>query len=117
MHSLGHDRYVVSAGDFGADVAEQLAVMHPDQIATLHLTNISPLHAVFADRSTLDQEAFCYLDTVAVWQRKEGEYIAQQSTKPHTVAPALGDSPAGLAAWLVEKLRAGRIFHSPRTIC
>lgn len=106
MQSLGHDRYVVSAGDFGADVAEQLAVMHPDRIAALHLTNISPLHAVFTDRSTLDQEAFRYLDSVAVWQRKEGAYIAQQSTKPHTIAPALADSPAGLAAWLVEKLRS-----------
>ncbi len=106
MDSLGHDRYIVSAGDFGADVAEQLAAMHPDRIAALHLTNISPLHAVFADRSTLDPEAFRYLDAVAVWQRREGGYIAQQSTKPHTVAPALMDSPAGLAAWLVEKLRS-----------
>jgi hypothetical protein len=43
---------------------------------------------------------------VAVWQRKEGGYIAEQSTKPHTLAPGLADSPAGLAAWLVEKLRS-----------
>ncbi|WP_341676237.1 epoxide hydrolase family protein [Niveibacterium sp. SC-1] len=105
LQSLGHERYVVSAGDFGADVAEQLAVMHPDRIAALHLTNISPLHAVFADRSTLDQEALRYLDSAAVWQRKEGAYIAQQATKPHSLAPALMDSPAGLAAWLVEKLQ------------
>jgi hypothetical protein len=28
----------------------------------------------------------------------------EQSTKPHTLAVGLGDSPAGLAAWLVEKL-------------
>ena len=30
----------------------------------------------------------------------------EQATKPHTLAVALGDSPAGLAAWLVEKLRS-----------
>ena len=29
-----------------------------------------------------------------------------QATKPHTLAAALGDSPAGLAAWIVEKLRS-----------
>ena len=30
----------------------------------------------------------------------------EQSTKPNTLAVALGDSPAGLAAWILEKLRA-----------
>jgi hypothetical protein len=64
----------------------------------LHLTNVSPLHAVFADRSALEAAELGYLDTVAVWQRTEGGYIAEQSTKPHTLAPALADSPAGLAA-------------------
>lgn len=106
MQALGYDRYVVSAGDVGADVAEQLAAMHPERIAALHLTNISPLHAVFADRATLDAHALAYLDTVAIWQRKEGGYIAEQSTKPHTLAAGLADSPAGLAAWIVEKLRS-----------
>jgi pimeloyl-ACP methyl ester carboxylesterase len=36
----------------------------------------------------------------------EGAYAMLQSTKPHTLAVALGDSPAGLAAWIVEKLRS-----------
>jgi hypothetical protein len=30
----------------------------------------------------------------------------EQSTKPHTLAVRLGDSPAVLAAWLVEKLHS-----------
>lgn len=105
MRSLGYRRYVVSGGDVGADVAEQLAVMHPERVAALHLTNISPLHAVFAERSTLDAHHLRYLDAVAAWQRSEGGYIAEQSTKPHTLAPGLADSPAGLAAWLLEKLQ------------
>lgn len=106
MRELGYDRYVVSGGDVGADVAEQLAVLHPDRVAALHLTNVSPLHAVFADRRLLDAEQLRYLDTVAAWQRAEGGYIAEQSTKPHTLAPALADSPSGLAAWIAEKLHA-----------
>ena len=36
----------------------------------------------------------------------EGAYALEQSTKPHTLAPGLNDSPAGLAAWIVEKLRS-----------
>lgn len=106
MQALGYERYVVSGGDVGADVAEQLAVTHPDRVAALHLTNISPLHAVFADRARLDAESLAYLETVAAWQRTEGGYIAEQSTKPHTLAPGLADSPAGLAAWIAEKLHS-----------
>lgn len=104
LNALGYDRYTVSGGDVGADIAEQLAAMHPDRVAALHLTNISPLHAVFADRAALDADDLAYLDKVALWQRQEGGYIAVQATKPHTLAPALADSPAGLAAWLGEKL-------------
>jgi pimeloyl-ACP methyl ester carboxylesterase len=105
LESLGYGRYVLSAGDVGGDVAEQLAGLHPDRVGALHLTNISPLHAVFVDRSALDTEALEYLDRVAVWQRSEGAYIAEQASKPHTLAVGLADSPAGLASWLVEKLR------------
>ncbi|MFI9325191.1 epoxide hydrolase family protein [Kitasatospora aureofaciens] len=106
IKALGYQRYVVSGGDVGADVAEHLAATHPDRVPALHLTNISPLHTVFADRSSLGAEELAYLDTAAAWQRAEGGYIAEQSTKPHTLAPALADSPAGLAAWIVEKLRS-----------
>ena len=37
---------------------------------------------------------------------EEGAYAALQSTKPQTPAYALNDSPAGLAAWILEKFRA-----------
>jgi pimeloyl-ACP methyl ester carboxylesterase len=40
------------------------------------------------------------------WRFKEGGYAIEQATKPHTLAVGLGDSPAGLAAWIVEKLRS-----------
>lgn len=40
------------------------------------------------------------------WGAEEGAYAAMHRTKPQTAATALNDSPAGLAAWIVEKLRA-----------
>lgn len=106
MAALGYSEYTVSAGDVGADVAEHLSAIRPDAVVSLHLTNISPLHAVFADRATLSAPELEYLDVVARWSRAEGAYIAAQSSKPATLAVGLADSPAGLAAWLLEKLHA-----------
>lgn len=40
------------------------------------------------------------------WHAAEGGYNHQQSTRPNTLAVGLGDSPAGLAAWIVEKLHS-----------
>ena len=39
------------------------------------------------------------------WQQSEGGYAHIQGTKPQTLAYGLNDSPAGLAAWIVEKYR------------
>jgi pimeloyl-ACP methyl ester carboxylesterase len=39
------------------------------------------------------------------WQAEETGYHAIQGTKPQTAAYALTDSPAGLAAWIVEKFQ------------
>jgi hypothetical protein len=40
------------------------------------------------------------------WLPKEGAYASIQSSKPQSLAHAMNDSPAGLAAWIVEKFRA-----------
>ncbi|WP_405163986.1 epoxide hydrolase [Nocardia sp. NBC_01499] len=106
LAELGYSRYTVSGGDVGGTVAEILAAQHPDRVAALHLTNIAPVRALTADRSKLPPDAVAYLDRAAQWFRTEGGYIAEQSTRPNTLAVALGDSPAGLAAWIVEKLES-----------
>ncbi|MFE2999826.1 epoxide hydrolase family protein [Nocardia sp. NPDC059246] len=106
LHELGYSRYTVSGGDVGGTVAEILAAEHPDRVAALHLTNIAPRRALTADPATLAPDAAAYLDRSAQWFRTDGGYIAEQSTRPNTLAVALGDSPAGLAAWLVEKLES-----------
>ncbi|MCP2339272.1 epoxide hydrolase family protein [Actinomadura rupiterrae] len=106
LEQLGYPRYALSGGDVGGTVAEILAAEHPDRVAALHLTNIAPLRALTADPAELEPEAAAYLDRAARWFRADGGYIAEQSTRPNTLAVALGDSPAGLAAWIVEKLLA-----------
>ncbi|MEC3976105.1 alpha/beta fold hydrolase [Amycolatopsis sp. H20-H5] len=106
LDELGYPRYTVSGGDVGGTVAEILAAAHPDRVAALHLTNVSPQRAATADPAKLPPDAVAYLGRAAQWFRAEGGYIAEQSTRPNTLAVALGDSPAGLLAWLAEKLEA-----------
>jgi len=106
LDELGYSRYTVSGGDVGGTVAELLAAGHPDRVAALHLTNVAPQRALTADPAKLAPDAAAYLGRSAQWFRTEGGYIAEQSTRPNTLAVALGDSPAGLAAWIVEKLES-----------
>ncbi|GAA4492044.1 epoxide hydrolase [Actinoallomurus oryzae] len=106
LDELGYPRYTVSGGDVGGTVAEILAAEHPDRVAALHLTNVAPQRVLTADPAKLAPGAAAYLGRAAQWFRTEGGYIAEQSTRPNTLAVALGDSPAGLAAWIVEKLES-----------
>lgn len=103
MAALGYDRYVVSAGDVGCDVAEALAAAHPDEVAALHLTDVSQYHFLVDPPTDLTDDERAYVKRGRRWQATEGGYMHEQSTKPRTLAVGLGDSPAGLAAWLLEK--------------
>jgi len=104
MAELGYDRYVVSAGDVGCDVAEALAARHPEAVRALHLTDVSQYHFLVDPPADLDDEERAYAARGHRWQAAEGGYMHEQATRPGTLAVGLGDSPAGLAAWIAEKL-------------
>jgi pimeloyl-ACP methyl ester carboxylesterase len=108
---LGYVRYVVSGGDIGSSVGESLANEHPDRVAALHLTDVPYTHLFTIDADDLTDAEQAYLAAGREWQMTEGSYAMQQATKPHTLAAALGDSPAGTAAWIVEKLRSWTDSH------
>jgi len=52
------------------------------------------------------EEEQAYLQRANDWTATEGAYAAIHSTKPQTLAFSLSDSPVGLAAWIVEKMRS-----------
>jgi pimeloyl-ACP methyl ester carboxylesterase len=106
LAELGYSRYVVSAGDVGCDVAEALASAYPERVAALHLTDVSQYRFLVDAPTDLSDVERAYVGRGHQWQADEGGYMHEQSTKPHTLAVGLGDSPAGLAAWLIEKLRS-----------
>jgi pimeloyl-ACP methyl ester carboxylesterase len=106
LGQLGYDRYTLSAGDVGGIVAEILAAEYPGRVTSLHLTNVALRRAATADLARLAPDASGYPAQAGQWSRANGGFVAEQSTRPNTLAVALGDSPAGLAAWIAEKMQA-----------
>ncbi len=104
MAELGYNRYVISAGDVGCDVAEALAAAYPERVAALHLTDVSQYHFLSDPPQDLTDAERAYIQYGRHWQASEGGYMHEQSTKPNTLAVGLGDSPMALAAWILEKL-------------
>jgi pimeloyl-ACP methyl ester carboxylesterase len=106
MQGLGYERYGAHGGDFGAGVATSMALTEPARMVGIHLSTpeVSPFLGPGSAPLTPVERA--YLDHVARWDETERGYSALQSTRPQTLGYGLTDSPAGLAAWLVEKWRA-----------
>ncbi len=101
--ALGFERFAVHGSDFGAGVASHLADRHPDALIGVHMSGTSPRADGITAADPPDLQR--YAADVAAWRAEEVGYSVQQSTRPQSLSPALSDSPAGLAAWIVEKLR------------
>jgi pimeloyl-ACP methyl ester carboxylesterase len=105
MDVLGYPRFGAAGGDIGSHVSRYLALDHPDRVVAVHRMDAGV--PVFAgDPAELTAEERVWLAEAASWGATEGAYAAVHRTKPQTAAVGLNDSPAGLAAWIVEKLRA-----------
>ena len=99
---LGFRRYGAQGGDWGSAVTSWLALEVPPGLAAIHLNMVS-LHPSLDGAPPLDAEERRWLAQAK--ERREGELAYQQiqGTKPQTLAYGLTDSPAGLAAWILEK--------------
>src|SRR5258708_13161592 len=105
MTRLGYPRYGAQGGDWGARVTMDLGLRHPDHLIGIHL-NMVP---VVPPRGTQDDFTEAEKAAVAALARHSAEgtgYSKEQSTRPPTVGYGLVDSPAMLAAWIVEKFHA-----------
>jgi pimeloyl-ACP methyl ester carboxylesterase len=102
---LGYARYGAQGGDMGSSVTEQLARSHPDSVAAIHLTDV-PFGHIMKRPSDPSATETKFFDQIEKWMTKEGAYALIQSSKPQSLAAGLNDSPAGLAAWIIEKYRA-----------
>jgi microsomal epoxide hydrolase len=98
---LGYQRFAAQGGDWGAFVSSVLGWRHPEKLIGIHLN----LLAIRRDPKipAENEEEASYLAQLAHWLKEETGYQWIQGTKPQTLAYALADSPAGLAAWIAEK--------------
>ncbi|HEV2955095.1 MAG TPA: epoxide hydrolase [Xanthobacteraceae bacterium] len=101
---LGYQRYAAQGGDWGSFITSRLACDHPERLIGIHL-NLMPLRRDPATVANPTLEEKKYLHELTVFLKEETGYQWIQGTKPQTLAFGLTDSPAGLAAWIVEKFR------------
>ncbi|KRC61034.1 epoxide hydrolase [Agromyces sp. Root81] len=100
---LGYERYFTYGEDVTANVSDLIAASHPE-----HVAGIVATHAHFPtseERAELTHPGeVAFFADLADRHDTDGAYGQVQSTRPDTLAAALNDSPAGLLAWLAEKL-------------
>jgi len=104
MQRLGYEQYAIAGGDWGAIINRYLANNYPDRLIGLHSNMV--LAGPPADEAQRDDvsEAVSSLRTArAAYMQNEVGYQRIQGTKPQSLGYGLNDSPAGLAAWIVEK--------------
>lgn len=107
MHAFGFaDGYAVHGGDIGSGIGEQIALLDQDHVLGLHLADVPTWRLSALAHSELSPAERDFAERVRSWSESEGAYLALQSTRPQTLVYALSDSPAGLAAWYLEKFRA-----------
>jgi pimeloyl-ACP methyl ester carboxylesterase len=106
MRGLGYRRYAAGGGDFGAGIATFMALDDPGPLTGLHLTNLELAPWTGPGSRPLSPAEQRFLGQARSWDETERGYTAIQSTKPQTLGYALNDSPAGLAAWILEKWRS-----------
>ena len=105
MGRLGYERYGLQGGDWGGIINRLVALNDAEHVAGLHLNfctggppGADPNAGVPPEELKRSQERQAFMEN-------ERGYSAIQGTKPQTLGYALNDSPAGLAAWIVEKFR------------
>ena len=104
--NLGYQRFAAQGGDWGARVTAKLGLSHSDKVIGIHTTSTtSPTPYLGPGSPELTDAEKRMLQQREQWLAEEGGYSHIQSTKPQTLSYGLNDSPAGLAAWIVEKYR------------
>lgn len=104
---LGLERVILQGGDWGSILAARIAFDRPALVAGLHINApfALPVPGDLGDPA-LSEEEQAYAQRAMRSLTREGYHLVPQGRAPDALSPGLNDSPAGLAAWLVEKYRS-----------
>jgi len=104
MQRLGYELYGAQGGDWGAIINRIHAYRYADRLIGLHSNFVlanPPADAALAD--AVPEAEMAARERRQAFMLNEVGYQQIQGTKPQSVGVGLNDSPAGLAAWIVEK--------------
>ncbi|CAG7824062.1 unnamed protein product [Allacma fusca] len=115
MKRLGHEKFYIQGGDWGAIIGTYMAALFPANVVGFHSNTCMSSHP----RATLrmlgatffpslffnpqEAERFNPLTNSWTFLIRETGYMHIQATKPDTVGVALSHSPTALAAHILEK--------------
>ncbi|KAG9469903.1 hypothetical protein GDO78_019388 [Eleutherodactylus coqui] len=119
MLRLGFNEFYLQGGDWGSRITTILSQMKPESVKGLHLNfmtlqmgGLGRLKSLLIGRympwlvgMTREdtKRLYPYMEKNVFRIIRETGYMHIQATKPDTVGSALNDSPAGLAAYILEK--------------
>ncbi|KAL3288641.1 hypothetical protein HHI36_003074 [Cryptolaemus montrouzieri] len=115
MKRLNFEKFYVQGGDWGAIISTYLATLFPHNVIAMHSNMCSAMSA----KSALKMMVYSFKPSSIIEEKyehliypmsnfysrliEETGYLHIQASKPDTVGTALTDSPAGLAAYILEK--------------
>ena len=105
MARLGYARYAAQGGDWGSAVTTAIGGLDATHCLGIHITLAMGSRPLPSDGEPPPEEAraLAGMKHYADW---DAGYSKQQATRPQTLAYGLTDSPAGQAAWILEKFWA-----------
>jgi len=107
MARLGYQKYGAQGGDWGGIISRFIALDDAPHVAGLHLNFCIAGAPPGGDANAgVPAAELQRMQARNTYMENERGYQQIQGTKPQTLGFGLNDSPAGLAAWIVEKFHA-----------
>jgi pimeloyl-ACP methyl ester carboxylesterase len=108
MKRLGYTRFVAQGGDWGNAVTEQMALLAPPELIGIHTNmpatvpdDIAKALASGAPPSGLSEDEKHAYDQLDFFYKHGLGYAQEMANRPQTLY-GIGDSPVGLAAWMLD---------------
>ena len=102
--TLGYERFAAQGGDWGGIAAARMGYAHAERLIGIHVNFLAVRRDPGMVKDPTPAERV-FLDELSHWLNEETGYQLIQGTRPQTLSFGLTNSPAGLAAWIMEKFR------------
>ncbi|WP_227357153.1 epoxide hydrolase family protein [Haladaptatus salinisoli] len=99
---LGYTRYVAQGGDVGALVTDVMGRQAPDGLVGIHLSLLAGAPFIVDQLPAESEQERAAHNALETFTKDGFGYFLEQSTRPQTIGYSLLDSPAGLAAWMLD---------------